>query len=108
MITTTRAGTMGIRSVLATPARDKYKSEFLFEMRFLGHLPETHIVKAISKQMSDLREDLSRIGEDWAKGNGGPGVEYVAGYGEGVLTAGVNYLEQKLMGLTNKPAQAAE
>ncbi|MFN0190635.1 MAG: PadR family transcriptional regulator [Aestuariivirga sp.] len=97
-----------IRSVQVTPARDKYKSEFLFEMLFREHLPETHIVKAMSKQIADLREDLSRIDECKAEGNGGPGGEFVAGYGEAVLAAGVKYLEQKLAELSNKPAQAAE
>jgi hypothetical protein len=77
-------------------------------MLFCEHLPETHIVKAISKQIADLREDLSRIDECRSEGGGGPGAEFVAGYGEAVLTAGVRYLEQKLAELTRSPAQAAE
>ncbi|MFN0190632.1 MAG: PadR family transcriptional regulator [Aestuariivirga sp.] len=97
-----------VRSLQVTPARDKYKSEFLFEMLFAEHLPHNHIVAAIAKQIRELQEDLQRIEECRAEGNGNAGAEFVAGYGEAVLTAGVRYLEQKLAEQTAQPAAAAE
>jgi DNA-binding PadR family transcriptional regulator len=97
-----------IRSLQVMPMRDKYKSEFLFEMLFSEQLPHAHIVAAIAKQIRDLREELQRIDECRSECQGNAGSEFVAGYGEAVLTAGVRYLEQRLSELTARSAAAAE
>ncbi len=94
------------------PARDKYKSEFLFEMFLQHYLSPQHIVVAVEKQLNDLRTDLENIrhckgeGLDPAALAGGPG--FVLGYGEAVLTASVSYLELKLNELKPRAQSAAE
>lgn len=94
------------------PARDKFKSEFLFEMFLQHYLSPQHIVVAIEKQLSDLRADLDNIQMcrekcvDPKVMAGGP--DFVLGYGETVLTASVSYLEQKLLQLKPLAKTAAE
>jgi PadR family transcriptional regulator AphA len=95
------------------PARDKYKSEFLFEMFLQQYIAPQHIRLAIEKQLSDLRTDLDNIRicrekcVDPKMMAGGP--DFVLGYGETVLTASVSYLERKLVELgANSASVAAE
>ena len=96
------------KGLLVVPARDKYKSEFLFEMLFKNMLPEAHIRLAIEKQLHDLREDLSRMAECRAEGQTNEGSEFIMGYGEAVLTAGAKYLEAKIAELQPNLKLAAE
>jgi DNA-binding PadR family transcriptional regulator len=96
------------KSLAVIPARDKYKSEFLFEMLLQHYLQAGHVVTAIEKQMRDLREDLATIAQCRCDGKSAPGSEFVLGYGEAVLTAGVSYLEARLAELVKPAAQAAE
>lgn len=54
------------RSVLSkwlavVPARDKYKSEFLFEMFLQHYLTPQHVVTAAETQLAHLRTDLKNI-----------------------------------------------
>jgi hypothetical protein len=93
---------------MVIPARDKYKSEFLFEMLFKEVLPSAHVALAITKQLHDLKQDLARILDCRAEGGCGPGSEFVMGYGEAVLSAGARYLEEKLKELNAPAQQAAE
>jgi len=105
----TEAGRAALaKGLLVIPARDKYKSEFLFEMLFKEMLPEAHIHLAIEKQLHDLREDLNRMAECRAEGQTNPGSEFIMGYGEAVLTAGTKYLEAKLAELNPNVKLAAE
>jgi DNA-binding PadR family transcriptional regulator len=94
------------------PARDKYKSEFLFEMFLQHYLSPQHIVVAIEKQLSELKADLESIAQCKLKGmdqpEAGPGPNFVLGYGEAVLTASVTFLEQKLLELNIRAKSAAE
>jgi PadR family transcriptional regulator, regulatory protein AphA len=93
----TDAGRATLAKWLAVvPARDKYKSEFLFEMLLQEMLPAEHLRLAIEKQLGDLKEELVRIDECRAQGAGTAGSDFVVGYGEAVLSAGVNYLEAQL------------
>jgi PadR family transcriptional regulator, regulatory protein AphA len=105
----TEAGRAALaKGLLVIPARDKYKSEFLFEMLLQELLPVEHRQLAITKQLTDLREELARIAECRAEGTGTAGSEFVTGYGEAVLTAGVSYLEYKLAETKIKPLEAAQ
>jgi PadR family transcriptional regulator, regulatory protein AphA len=90
------------------PARDKYKSQFLFEMLLQELLPVEHRHLAIAKQLSDLNEELQRISECRAQGGGTQGSDFVTGYGEAVLTAGAKYLEQKLNEFNQQPIKVAQ
>jgi PadR family transcriptional regulator, regulatory protein AphA len=105
----TEAGRAALaKGLLVIPARDKYKSEFLFEMLLQELLPVEHRQLAITKQLTDLKEELARIAECRAEGTGTAGSEFVTGYGEAVLTAGVSYLELKLSTLRAIDVKAAE
>jgi PadR family transcriptional regulator, regulatory protein AphA len=105
----TEAGRAALaKGLLVIPARDKYKSEFLFEMLLQELLPVEHRQLAIAKQLSDLKEELARIAECRAEGAGTQGSQFVIGYGEAVLTAGVSYLEYKLAEMKIKPLEAAQ
>src|SRR5579872_414535 len=87
----TEAGMAALAKNLAVvPARDKFKSEFLFEMLFQNFLSQEHVDLVIEKQHADLSEDLARIEQKRAmKGNNalGEGPKFVMGYGECVLRA---------------------
>lgn len=96
------------KGLLVIPARDKYKSEFLFEMLFKEMLPEPHIRLAIEKQLLDLRDDMNRMAECRAHGQIDAGSEFIMGYGEAVLSAGAKYLEAKLADIQPIVAIAAE
>lgn len=88
-------------------AKDKYKSEFLFQMMFQDLLSKPALLAAIDKQLADLREDIAGIGECVCTEPKTPGGDFIAGYGLAVLTAAVTYLEQKRAGLA-PPAVAAK
>ena len=105
----TEAGRAALaKGILVIPARDKYKSEFLFEMLFKKMLPEGHIRLAIEKQIHDLQDDLGRMAECRATGQTDEGSEFIMGYGEAVLGAGVKYLEAKLTEIKPMIKLAAE
>ena len=96
------------KELLVIPARDKYKSEFLFEMLFKSMLPHAHVQLAMEKQLRDLKEDLARMAECRRQGEMSSGEEFCMGYGEAVLTSSVKYLEAKLTEMKPIIAIAAE
>lgn len=98
------------KSLSVVPARDKYKSEFLFEMLMQHYLTPSHIIVAIEKQLADQREELAQMDQCRADPTHIrlPGNEFVMGYGEAVLTAGVSYLELKLAELKSQAIKVAE
>ena len=96
------------KSIAVIPSRDKYKSEFLFEMLFQDLLPNEFLRLAIEKQLTDLNEDLKRIAECRCAEEQSAGSVFVAGYGEAVLSAGVKYLEAKLSNLNQTALKAAQ
>jgi PadR family transcriptional regulator, regulatory protein AphA len=104
------AGVLALKKALKVlPARDKYKSEFLFVMLLQNHIPVDQRITAIEKQMVDLKADLLSIEECKQQGPCDPASEFVLGYGEAVLTAGVTFLEDKLAKLlVNTAREAAE
>jgi PadR family transcriptional regulator, regulatory protein AphA len=97
------------RSIAVLPAKDKYKSEFLFQMLLHQFITPSVMVAAIDKQLSDLNHDLARIAECKCTEQPHAGARFVADYGEAVLTAAVKCLgEKKAELLCQIPAQAAE
>jgi PadR family transcriptional regulator, regulatory protein AphA len=97
------------KSIAVVPARDKYKSEFLFQMLLRQYISPETMIRAIDKQMDDLKQDLARIAECRCSEQPHAGARFVADYGEAVLTAAVNCLiEKKAELLRQTPAQAAE
>jgi PadR family transcriptional regulator, regulatory protein AphA len=98
------------KTLAVVPARDKYKSEFLFEMLLQHYLSGDHIIIAIEKQLTDLHIDLKQIEDCKCDPNqqSFAGMEFVTGYGEAVLRAGVSFLEQKLHELKSQGQMAAQ
>jgi PadR family transcriptional regulator, regulatory protein AphA len=97
------------RALCVLPAKDKYKSEFLFQMLLQDIMSPDVVLLAIDKQLADLRDDLFCIAECRAESEPSQGGQFVAGYGEAVLTASVSYLEHKKAELVQSmAARAAE
>lgn len=96
----TEAGRAALAKALTLRhAKDKYKSEFLFQMMFQELLPKTALLAAIDKQLADLREDLAGIHDCTCNVPSTPGSDLISGYGQAVLTAAVTFLEQKRVAL---------
>ena len=106
----TEAGRRALaKAIVVIPAKDKYKSEFLFQMLLHQFITPQAMLAAIDKQLSDINGDLARIAECRNSAQPLAGSQFVAGYGYAVLTASVSYLEQKRAELAhNMNAQAAE
>jgi PadR family transcriptional regulator, regulatory protein AphA len=106
----TESGLHALKQALAaTPARDKYKSEFLFVMLLQQHLSIPLQIAAVEKQLTDLRDDLANIAQCRAEMPANPAQDFVTGYGEAVLRAGSAYLEEKLRDYAKShPKVAAE
>ena len=97
------------RSISVVPGRDKYKSEFLFQMLLQQYITPDVMRAAIDKQLADLQADLARIGECKCAEQPHAGARFVADYGEAVLTAAVRVLkEKKAELLRDATPQAAE
>jgi PadR family transcriptional regulator, regulatory protein AphA len=104
----TEAGRRALaRAIAVAPAKDKYKSEFLFQMLLQQFITPDVMMAAIDKQLSDIREDLARIAGCRCGEQPHAGASFVADYGEAVLTAAVNCLEQKREGLARDMARRA-
>jgi PadR family transcriptional regulator, regulatory protein AphA len=104
------SGLKALRQAVAIlPARDKYKSEFLFVMLLQQHLSIPLQVAAVEKQLTDLRDDLANISQCRSEMPSNPACDFVMGYGEAVLRAGSAYLEEKLVEYAKgHPKAAAE
>lgn len=97
------------RAIAVLPAKDKYKSEFLFQMLLHQFISPGVMLAAIDKQISDLETDLSRIAECRCSEQPHAGARFVADYGEAVLTAAVKCLGEKKAELMGQATvQAAE
>lgn len=97
------------RSLAVTPAKDKYKSEFLFQMLMQEFLDGRTQLAAIDKQRADLLADIARIDSCECAAEPHGGADFVAGYGRAVLTAAVTYLDEKRAEIAaNARVRAAE
>jgi DNA-binding PadR family transcriptional regulator len=97
------------RALAVTPAKDKFKSEFLFQMLLSEYISRDVMLAAIDKQLADLNEDLERIRECQSRSDLPEGARFVGGYGHAVLSAAVAYLEKRRTELMNSPTvEAAE
>ena len=97
------------RAISVVPARDKYKSEFLFQMLLQEFISRDVMLVAIDKQLAELQGELARIAECRTASSGHAGAEFVSDYGEAVLSAGVRVLTEKKIQLLRAMApQAAE
>jgi len=104
----TEAGRRALaRAIAVTPAKDKFKSEFLFQMLLQQFITPDVMLSAIDKQLADIKEDLARIAECRCMQQPHAGASFVADYGEAVLTAAVKCLDQKREGVVRDMARRA-
>jgi PadR family transcriptional regulator AphA len=89
-------------------AKDKYKSEFLFAMLLQEYLTDEQVGVAIDKQLHDLKQKLDRMESCRLQGALSRGSNFIMGYGEAVLSAGVKFLEQHISQKRPNKAEAAE
>ncbi len=106
----TQAGRLALaKAISVLPAKDKYKSEFLFQMLLQQFISRDLMLVALDKQLSELRGELTRIAECQCAEQPHAGASFVAGYGNAVLSASVDYLELKRAELLRDSSlQAAE
>jgi DNA-binding PadR family transcriptional regulator len=95
------------RALQVTPGKDKFKSEFLFQMLLQRLLPPQIIMAALDKHLEDLKEDMARIEECRARPDADEGQLFVSGYGHAVIGAAIAYMEAKKAELTAPPAAVA-
>ena len=69
------------------PGRDKYKSEFLFQMLLQQYITPDVMQAAIDKQLTDLKAIWRVSDECRCAEQPHAGARFVADYGEAVLTA---------------------
>jgi len=103
----TEAGRQALaRAIAVIPARDKYKSEFLFQMLLQRFMAPAAVLASIDKQLADLRADLAHIAT--CRGRELPqGQCFAADYGEAVLSAAVAFLEKRRAEMLTQPHIAA-
>jgi DNA-binding PadR family transcriptional regulator len=81
------------RAMLAPPARDKTRSDFLF-LLFLGHLLDApHLAELIDRRIAWYQECLTRM-EACDLSDSRPGEAFVHGLGRAVYAAARDYLTQ--------------
>jgi DNA-binding PadR family transcriptional regulator len=77
-----------------TPAPDKFKSEFLFQMLLREHVDPVHVAQVYDSQIDELAAELQRVEACAAQASGHPGARFVNGYGRAVLGAALRYMEE--------------
>jgi DNA-binding PadR family transcriptional regulator len=91
----TGKGRKELASALAVdPAKDKFKSEFLFQILLQEFLPPSHIADIYEAQVQNLRDELAKIDACVDDVAGHPGMNFVGGYGRASIEAGLKYLEE--------------
>jgi PadR family transcriptional regulator AphA len=104
----TAKGREALTSAMAVvPRRDKYKSQFLFQMLLQEYLTPSVMLAAVDKQLADLQADLARIRSCECGKHPNAGARFVADYGEAVLTAAIAVLDAKKTELRHALSQQA-
>lgn len=90
----TERGRAALREALSVaPQRDKFKSEFLFQMLLMDHVGGDHLASVYDRRLAELRAELERINACAAAADQSPGTRFVNGYGRAIVAAAVTYLE---------------
>ena len=81
-------------ALLVDPAKDKFKSEFMFQIMLQEFLPKEHVAQIYQSQIEYLRDEIEKIrccvGDHQVNH---PSMSFVAGFGEASLGAGLKFLE---------------
>lgn len=89
----TQPGGQAFRAALSqSPAPDKFRSEFLFFMIFAELLEPKHLHQLVEEKIIETRERLAELATDDSFET--PGAEFARGYGQTVMQATLDYLEE--------------
>lgn len=104
----TPEGRIALRKALHVTARqDKYKSEFLFQTLFKHELTPQHLAEVFDGQLAYLRRELAQVEDCSAQAEPGSGHMFVNGYGQAVLSAAIDYMENARASLGLDPEDDA-
>lgn len=91
----TPAGLDAFRTMLAeTPAEDKFRSNFLFQMLFAHYLTPEQITEKLERQIARCRERRDYILEKDPAGIS-PGEAFARGFGLALANAAIDYLDSQ-------------
>jgi len=82
-----------VAALMARPAPDAVRSDFLFILSFAQHLPPARVDQLISARIAWYRESLARMEGCPCGEHAAPGARFVRGMGVAVYRAAADYLE---------------
>ncbi len=91
----TASGREELRRALATdPAKDKFKSEFLFQMLFMDRIAPEHLAVVYDAYLEEQEAELARVQASKAELPEHPGAKFVNAYGVTMLGTAVAFLRE--------------
>lgn len=104
-----------VSALMAPPAPDAMRSDFLFILSFAQYLPAARVDQLIDKRIAWYREALARMEScscEPGASAGGPGADFVLGMGIAVYRAAADYLvthrKALIAEIGEPPAEVAE
>ncbi len=92
----TEKGRMVLQEALNTdPARDKFKSEFLFQMLFMDRIDPQHLAVIYDAYLEEQEAELKRVEESRKELPDHPGERFVNDYGRTLLGTAVAFLKER-------------
>ncbi len=86
-------------AVNTDPAKDKFKSEFLFQMLFMDRMDPDHLMVIYDAYLEEQEAELARITESEEDLPGHPGARFVHEYGKTMMRTAVEYLRARREGM---------
>jgi len=91
----TAQGREAFRQALASdPARDKFKSEFLFQILFMEHIDPAQLALIYDAYIAEQEAELARC-EEACELPDSPGAHFVRDYGRVVLSTLIDFLKER-------------
>jgi PadR family transcriptional regulator AphA len=81
-----------VQELSGEPTADRIRSEFLVCMLFADLLPTSHVADLIDRRIAEHRDCLTMIEAKVDRGS--PAQRFVAGYGQALYSAALQYLEE--------------
>ncbi len=86
-------------AVNTDPARDKFKSEFLFQMLFMDQVDPDHLAVVYDAYLEEQEAELARIEDCECELPDHPGARFVNGFGKTMLRTAIAYLKENRDGI---------
>ncbi len=105
----TPEGRAALRAAVNTdPARDKFKSEFLFQMLFLDQIDPSHLAVIYDAYLEEQEAELARIEECACEIDDGPGAQFVQDYGRTMMSTAIRFLRENRAAMQEVFAEKAK